>query len=289
MGRPHYFFWMLVGAASLAVSLGAASAASPTPTPVATAAATSTPPPDQISTFRGSCWLNAQLCAGPMTAKVGDNVCATDSNPIAPASALNRLLFTLRVPSDQVVPGCGSEGAQVTFWVGDQQTIETAVWHAGALQAMFFVAGIPFARFDGSLAKQQAPGLELTPFIGATRCGFGYWGPGGYEADVLSASQQPGCGTEGGQVTFKVLDAQGNVIAVANETGTWHAWDGINEPPPLNLTFPTPARGPSIPNVGTGDASESSSGSADLRVVLGSVGVAAIACGLALRRRALRG
>lgn len=284
MPRLGHLSAIVVGMASFVLSITAATAATPTPTPTPAA----TPSPDQISTFRGSCWLNAQLCQGQtMTARVGDTVCATDSNPVVPTDGQNRLLFTLRVPSAEVVPGCGTEGAQVTFFVGDQQAVETAAWHAGAQQFMFFVAGNPFARFDGSLSKQPSPGSQLVPFVGATRCGFGYWGPAGYEADVLSPSQQPGCGTEGAQVTFKILDARGNVFAVANETGTWHAWDGINEPPPLNLTFGTSAgSGAGLPN--TGDGSPEGLPWASLALLLGSLGLVVTAFGLTLRRRATK-
>ena len=39
------------------------------------------------------------------------------------------------------------------------------------------------------------------------------------------------------QIAFKPLDAQGNAVAVANEKGVWHAWDGVSDPQKLNLTF----------------------------------------------------
>lgn len=270
----------------VAMRAGTASAATPIPTASPTPAVTPTPSPDQVSTFIGSCWLNAQLCLGQtMTAKVGDKVCAVDSSPIAPPDSVNRLLFTLRVPSTQVVPGCGSEGAQVTFFVGDHQITQTGVWHGGTQQFMYFTAGYPFARFDGSLSKQQAPGLQLVPFVGATRCGFGYWGVSGYEADVLSASQQPGCGTEGASVTFKLLDAQGNVIAVAPQTGIWHLWDSVSQPQQLDLTFaPVGGSGTGLPSVGTGDGSSEGLPWAGLALLVASLGFVATAFGLALRR-----
>ena len=152
---------------------------------------------------------------------------------------------------------------------------------------MYFTAGYPFARFRGTLTGyQDRSDRKLVPSVGAASCGFGYVGPGGYEADVLSASQQPGCGTEGAQVTFKILDAQGNVVAVANETGTWHAWDGINEPPPLNLTFGAGGgSGAGLPNTGTRDGFGEGLLWATLALLLGTLGFVATAFGLVLRRR----
>ena len=161
-----------------------------------------------------------------MTARVGDTVCATDSNPVVPTDGQNRLLFTLRVPSAEVVPSCGTEGAQVTFFVGDQQAVETAAWHAGAQQFMFFVAGNPFARFDGSLSKQPFPGSQLCLLLGrhyaVLATGFGW--TRGRRSPPQSAPWLRDAGAAG---HLQILDARGNVFAVAIETGTWHAWDGI--------------------------------------------------------------
>ncbi len=79
MPRLGHLSAIVVGMASFVLSITAATAATPP---------SQTPPniPHLInSTFRGSCWLNAQLCQGQtMTARVGDTVCATDSNPVVP-------------------------------------------------------------------------------------------------------------------------------------------------------------------------------------------------------------
>ena len=264
-----------------------AGARTPTATSTPTPASTSTPPPspNQISTFIGSCWLNAELCRGQtMTARIGDTVCATDASPVAPPDSVNRLLFTLRVPSAEVVPGCGFEGAEVTFSVAGRMTAQTAIWHSGTQQFTAFTAGYPFARFVGSLAAREATsGQRLVPFVGAMSCGSGYLGVSGYEADILSNEQQPGCGVEGSQVTFKLLDAQGNVIAVANEKAVWHVWDGVSHPQRLDLTF-GPATVITMPGTGTGDGPQHA-GSA--WALLGFVGLASAATGFALRKQAL--
>jgi hypothetical protein len=99
---------------------------------------------------------------------------------------------------------------------------------------------------------------------------------------VYSAEQQAGCGVEGSQVTFKLLDPQGNVIAVDRETGTWHAWDGVSYPQQVDLTF-GPAGGITMP--GTGDKPGGASPWLPLSVGLALVGLAGGIGGFALRGR----
>jgi len=126
------------------------------------------------------------------------------------------------------------------------------------------------------------------PYLGNLRCGYGSANDPGdaYEAIVYSAEQQPGCGVNGSVVTFKLLDAQGNVIAVANEKATWHAWDGLSEPQRLDLTF-GPATVITMPGTGAGDASPGEASVwGRLSLLLGFVGLAGAALGLSLRKRA---
>jgi hypothetical protein len=100
---------------------------------------------------------------------------------------------------------------------------------------------------------------------------------------AYSAEQQAGCGVEGSQVTFKLLDAQGNVVAVANEKGTWHAWDGVSELQQLNLTF-GPRGVITMPGTGTGDGTNAWR---TVAIGLASLGMAGAGLGLALRKRAM--
>jgi MYXO-CTERM domain-containing protein len=128
------------------------------------------------------------------------------------------------------------------------------------------------------------------PFMNDQVCGYdrggGFVDPEhNYGAIVFSDEQQAGCGTEGAQVTFKLVDAQGKVIAIANQTGVWHAWDGVSDPQQLNLTF-GPVGGIKLGNTGTGDASgDEGSASGRLSTLLGFVGLTGAALGFALRRR----
>jgi len=192
-------------------------------------------------------------------------------------------VFSISVPSEEVLPGCGYEGTVVTFLVGDLRAPQTAVWHAGAFQGLELTIGPRFANFititGAEVEKALRAGGKLVPYVGGKACGYG--------GVVYSNEQAPGCGVEGSQITFKLLDAEGNVVAVANQTAAWYAWDGnYDHAPRLNLTF-TPAGGIKMPGTGTGDVSP---GEASvwgwLTLLLALVGLAS-AAGLALRRRAM--
>jgi hypothetical protein len=179
------------------------------------------------------------------------------------------------VPPEQALPGCGREGALVTFFVGDQQAAQTVEWHAGEHLAVDLVVGPPFAWYSAGYSPRLVEG-KLVPYIGNQACG--------YATVVYSAEQQVGCGVEGSVVTFKLLDAQGNVVAVANQTGIWHAWDGVSEPQQLNLTF-GPAGVITMPGTGTGQGwHRGGSVWGQLSLMLGCVGLAGAATGLAFRR-----
>jgi hypothetical protein len=107
-----------------------------------------------------------------------------------------------------------------------------------------------------------------------------------YEAIVFSSQQESVCGIEGAQVSFKLLDAQGNVIAVANEKAIWHAWDG-HQAQHLNLTF-GPRGGVAIGNVGTGDGSRGHANAwGAVAIALSATGLTGIAVGASLKRRTM--
>ena len=285
----------LVGLCIGLAALTAGVASARTPTPTATPAATMTPAPQELARFHGEEWVDAQIVKAPVAARIGEVVCGTGGPPpiadVPPS-------YQLDVVSDAVIPGCGTEGNHLTFMIGNRQATETAIWHAGTDTALNLIAGPPFALFSGdtSLTCEERKERQIIPFINDVACGrpklVDSLGPPcsgqltGYTDVVLSAYQKPGCGVEGSQVTFKLLDGQGNVTAVAKEKGVWHAWDGISIPQPVRLDF---SAGPiTMPGTGTGGAS-GGEGSAwpRLSMLLGFAGLAGVALGLAVRRHAM--
>lgn len=283
--------FVLVGIAGSASARTPTPTTTPTPTPAVTLAPpTFTPSPAQFSTFEGQCWLDARPCNGQtVSARINGAVCVSPASYSYVPPDADQVLFVLKVPSKDVTPGCGSEGATVQFFVGDRAVGQPSVWHAGATEIRAFVVGFPFAHFAGALRIDRRLSNEsLVPYVGGNLCGYGVFGPPpyGYGAEVFSNEQQPGCGTEGAQITFKLLDAQGNVAGVAREKGNWHAWGGLSGPQQLDLTF-GPAGSITMPGTGSGGASlDGGTPWARLPVVLELVGLAAAALGLALRRRA---
>jgi len=265
-----------------------ASAATPTPTLTPVSVSTATPVPPQPAVFHIIPWVNGQDdTALNVTANIGETLCAT-GDPVFPTGS-SRPVFQLRVPSEEVLPGCGREGAVVTFFVDGRQAPQTAIWHSAVSQSLGLIIGAPFARFSGGVGPDRFHHQVILSYVGNVSCGDGRTNdPGdGYGAVAYSAEQQAGCGVEGSQVTFKLLDAQGNVIAVARETGTWHAWDGESyaTAQQVNLTF-GPAGGVAMPGTGTGGGPQRAAAPwGPLALALASLGLAGGIAALALRRR----
>ncbi len=282
---------VLSGLSLSALALGAALATTPTPTPTSVPTAAATPAPQEVATFTGTAWLDAHTSLGPVAATIGGLACSEPSvSGFGPDGS--GPLYTLRVVSSEVKPGCGTEGAVINFTVEGQLAAQTATWHAATTQHLNLIAGPAFARFAGTLQINSRLSNEaLVPYIAGNPCGDGEFGPPpyAYGAVVFSDQQQAGCGTEGAQVTFKLVASQGNVTnvtAVAGETGTWHAWDGVSAPQQLNLTFIPVGGGVTTPSVGTGDAPRAGS---DLWTPIGAalavVGLVAITGAFRLRRQ----
>jgi hypothetical protein len=312
-------FAALVTVMILSISLAMGSAQARTPTPTATSSpsvsatpsptATPTIPSGQVAQFHVQVWVDGRLSDAPATAKIGDVDCGQprpffvvcDPGPCGPS-------FALDVVSSQIKPGCGYEGATIQFYVGDRPA-QTAIWHGGSFQGIILIVGPSFALASGSLAwngdlpivdgptstEQVGP---VVPFIEDTPCG---------RTNVLSreASDDPsikrydygvaifsdewraGCGREGAPITFKLLNSNGNVLAVAREKGVWTVWDGSSDSQRLNLTIvPDDIK---IGSVGTGDSQESGGTPAGVVAVgLAIAGVAAFVAGAAIRKRTVR-
>jgi hypothetical protein len=227
---------------------------------------------------------------------IGDVTCSEPSVAITPADSTVPI-YTLQVLSAESKPGCGREGEPITFYVEGQQAEPVALWHGGGDSTLDLIAGPPFARFYGTLSTQREPGESIVPFVGGQACGYdrggGFVAPETtYETVVFFNQQQQGCGTEGSEVTFKLLNADRNVAAVAKEKGIWQPWYGVeqdtlngppeNMPQQLNLTF-APATAIHVGNVGGGPAGPSPW--LRLSVGLALAGLASGIAGFALRRR----
>jgi len=294
------------GAALFVGSPAEARTPAPTPTSAPTPTATPSIPPVQFNVFP---WVNADNTCREVTAYIESTLCATGIPVVSPGShntgyhGSHGLVFHLSVPSQQDKPGCGYEGAEVTFSIDGQRAPQTAVWHSGGIMPQHITAiiGPPFARLHGLLYTDLILGNErVVPYVGGQVCAdappfqspFQWIGASPYSWGVVvySNEQVPGCGVEGSQITFKLLDSQGNVVAVANEKGTWHAWDGISDMQIVDLTL-APADGGatiSMPNTGTGGASPGEARVwGRLSVLLAFAGLTSAALGFALRKRAM--
>ncbi len=295
---------ILVAVAIMSLSLGAGVAQArtptrtPTPTSTVTPAATSTPvaPPwagSGASYFDVVLWVDGRQAPEPIVPRIGDVVCGGETQtPIMPPDS-GVLYHFVRVESDTTVPGCGTPGATVTFFVGDRQADRTAEWRAGEDQSLTLLVGPPFARIWGNADLHLNTGGErLAPFIGQEVCGYqenswqGAAPPFGYSVVVYPRELRAGCGVEGAQVSFKLLDEHHSVLAVAVEKGFWHAWDGTPATfESLNLTM-VPPGDIRVGSVGTGDSQESGGAPAGVVAVgLALAGLATLAAGATLRTR----
>jgi len=278
------------------IVLTVSSAASPTPEP--TPVLTPTAPPDlPVARFSASAWVDARPSWEPVEARIGDMVCGGDTYPpVAPPGA-HLPSHHIEVVSDSVIAGCGKPGATITFFVGGRRANETAIWYPSgeSYPHLDLVVGAPFGRFYGDVLVELPPGWagspslgQLVPFIGGVACGYQFsdWrgeGPAyGYMVVVYSRELKAGCGSEGAEVTFKMVNRDGSVAAVARETGVWRAM-GREE---VDLTLISLAGSATeLAKTGEGGA-ERGSGPIPAAVGLAAFGLMAMGVGLALRRRA---
>jgi hypothetical protein len=302
----------LIVTALLAASVAFARTPTPTATPTATPwpsptlGPTTTPtlPPGQVARFSGQVWEDAfggYWSAGDVTAKIGDIVCGREARYCEPPCVSHfpvdpppvTLTYQMDVFPAELKQGCGYEGAPVTFFVGDSQAKQTAVWHAGTSQEVNLSMDPPAAYFYGNAMIPAAISLpvgyhypEVNAYVNGNLCGrdTGFvWSELDYDVIVKSAEEQPGCGVEGAPITFKLRDDRENIIGVAREKGVWHAWGEGNTGQELNLTM-DPA-GIALANVGDG-----SSGDRDtkpwiaLPLSLAALGLLGIATAAVLQR-----
>ncbi len=249
----------------------------PTSTPTPTAASTPlpagrwwlTPTPSSaegpVATFHAYVWVDAQPEAGDVVLpKIGDQVCG---------SAARRLVteggsyWDVEVVSDSFMPGCGTPGVIITFWVEGRRANETAQWYPGEEERIELVVGAPFALFGGIVNRDINWPEEIMPVINGKDCGYaihGFVDANVYDVVVYADEFRQGCGVDGTQVKFKLVDVEtGEVKAVAREAGTWHAM--LSEH--LDLTL-IEGMGISFGNVGTGKSAQDANDIRDVEVAL---------------------
>ncbi len=121
--------------------------------------------------FFGAAWQ--RTCRQDVAAKIGSTTCALEKAPFITPPDTNAPVYSLSVPSEDAVPGCGHDGALITFFVGTQQAPQTAVWHAGEDEHIDLIIGPSFALFTGAPGSARLPAGEvIVPYVGNVQCGY---------------------------------------------------------------------------------------------------------------------
>jgi hypothetical protein len=239
------------------------------------------PPMPPSAKFSGSAWVNARPSHEQVTAQIGDTVCGEASPGLGGAGST---FFALYVASDEDIPGCGKPGAEIAFFIGGKRANQTAKWQVteGFTPLGYLVVGPPFAVFAGDITLKESPVKEaVVPFIGDTVCGYQtnpWMGEGpvyGYAVVVYPKELEPGCGVDGAEVTFKLVNKDtGKVTAEAMGKAIWRPMAAEND---VNLVF-TSVPVAQVPVAG-GSGEEDGWGAASVLVVAGA---AALSVGFGL-------
>ena len=199
------------------------------------------PPMPPSAKFSGSAWVNARPSHERVTAQIGDTVCG-EADPVSPGAGTPT--FSLYVASAEDVPGCGKPGAEIAFFIGGKRANQTAEWQVTErfTPLGYLVVGPPFAVFAGDITLKDSPVQEtVVPFIESIACGYQtnpWMGPGpvyGYAVVVYPKELEPGCGVDGAEVTFKLVNKEtGKVTAEAMGKAIWRPMAAEND---VNLVF----------------------------------------------------
>jgi len=259
---------------AVAAALVVLVAVAQTPVPVSTAPALTTAPETPVenlptiaplptaqtaATFLGNAWVNARLSDEPVFAKVGDVVCG-EARRFTPPGAYGSV-YEVEVASADDRAGCGYEGATVTFLIGDRTANESGVWRSGQTTQLVLTVGPPFAQFFGTASVDAATtdltDLQVVPYVNGLDCGYqlnpwqGAGSPFGYHVVVYSAEIKAGCGTDGQEVSFKLVNQRtGEIAAEAMGRAIWHPLAFERD---INLAF-TRVPVAQIPVAGGGDS-----------------------------------
>jgi len=192
------------------------------------AVAQATPP----NRFYGTATVDGQIAFAGMAVQAFIGGVPCGDGVVAPGGG-----YSIDVVSAVSRPGCGYDGAAVTFALGGIAADQIAIYQTGGFtQLDLSVHGqsgpqptrpgspapvpVPPARFFGSITLNGGPfptTSTIDALIGGVVCGSGGVTAGGaYAVDVASASVAAGCGTPGAIVSFRV----GGTLPV-NETGVF--------------------------------------------------------------------
>ncbi len=96
-------------------------------------------PPNPPARFAGSVTVNGQpaTVGATVEAHVGSATCGTGAVFMSGADAR----YVLDSPDIAAAPGCGTDGAIVSFVVGGQAAAQTGVWHSYQLNSVNLSAG----------------------------------------------------------------------------------------------------------------------------------------------------
>lgn len=153
-----------------------------------------------------------------VVAKVSGVECASTTTGNTWSDGQDQSYYRIEVPPEADVAGCGTEGATVDFYIDGRKANQTGIWANGSENPLAIWVGPDFALFGGQIVCggsacyscwQSCYGSLVEAFIGGQLCGamspYGSLLTGGYGPLVVKSEEaQPGCGTPGATVTFKV-------------------------------------------------------------------------------------
>lgn len=183
--------------------------------------------------FRGHACIDADCSSAmlghPVVAKIGDVVCGQTQTDFPISDGQVQSLYEIAVAPTEKTAGCGTDGATVDLYIDGRKTAQTATWTDGTNTYLDLWVGADFAAFSGWTTCDgkpcyncfsPCPTANITAYVDGKLCGsmhpdgwliINSYGP----LVVKSDESEPGCGTPGGTVTFKIND---KTVA---ETASW--------------------------------------------------------------------
>lgn len=121
--------------------LAAATVAAVTGAAMVVSIAAAQAPPNPPSRFVGAVTVNGVAAATGtvIEGRVGGATCGTTT--VFQASGQGRYVLDVPAADPASAPGCGTDGATVTFFVGGQQAAQTGVWRNFQLNTVDLTAG----------------------------------------------------------------------------------------------------------------------------------------------------